>query len=132
AFADIPTSHSPAPDVPAAFFAEMDGLDPDVAGRFTAGESWGLLRSRLRRPRLPGIAVRDLAFAWLDTLGLSRPGWRWREPRVKNLMQAGRMIALCCGGDAGDLVRARAWAMACLERSRTAAVADGGQGSSGP
>jgi hypothetical protein len=118
AFADIPSSHSPPSAVPPAYLLEMEFTDLDFPGRLTSRDLARLLFRGAAGDRLPRIAGKDLAFAGLSTVGLGRFGGRWREPRLRDLLQAARALALLGGGDSERVARAQAAALTWLERWR--------------
>jgi hypothetical protein len=125
-FDDIPSSHSPASEVPRGYLTPLRHTDPIWLGRFTPGEVRALLPPWRRGTRLPPIEGRALAFAGLSMLGLARVGGRWREPQLRDRLQALRALALLGEGDIRPLVRARAQAVDRLARwGRAAAQADG-------
>ena len=109
AFADIPSSHSPRSDVPESYLETYRHADPTALGRFTLGEARDLLLSRWPRDgRLPSIDSKDVLFAGLSTLGLGRLGGGWREPRLRDHLQALRALALFQSFERQQAVRARA------------------------
>src|SRR5262245_34897648 len=112
--ADIPSSHSEPSEVSVAYSHSMEFSDPDLAGPFTGAELGLLLKSRLLPPRVPRVDLRDLAFVGGDTVGLSWPGGRWREPRIWNLLHTAGIARLFARGDVPTLLRARATAWASL------------------
>ena len=118
AFADIPSSHSRASDIPASYMRPMELSDPDFGGPFASAEIAVLLRSRLRPPHLPRFGGKDLLFAGSDTVGLSWPGGRWREPRMWDLVHTARIITLYGRDGMGAVAEARARARASLEEYR--------------
>ena len=117
--AGLPSSHSPAAEIPEAYRAAMAFADPDAPRRFTADELRRLIAARrggaaLRRPS------RDLAFAALSALGLGRTGGGWREERVRRLLFAHEASDRLGRGDAAELARARRDALDWLARRRHA------------
>jgi hypothetical protein len=113
--ADVPSSHSAPSEVPPIYLQAMPYVDPDRPGRLTFADVAGLLRGIGRGGPRP--EARDLAFAVLSGLGLGGLGGGWREPRLRDLLQARRARALCAGP--AGAVRARDGALAWLERWRT-------------
>ena len=125
-FDDIPSSHSQSSDVPSAYLRPMDYSDPDFAGPFTGAEFALLLRSRLRPPHVPRVSAKDLAFIGSDSLGLSWPGGRWREPRIWTMLHTARIVRLFGRGNVRPRVEARMTARASMEAlSRTLRGPDG-------
>ena len=127
-FVDIPTSHSPASDVPGAYLMPLQHTDPIWLGRFTSGEVRALLPRWPSGARRPPIEGKDLAFAGLSMLGLGRPGGGWREPHLRDRLQAIRALAFLDGGDIRPLVRARAEAIGRLARWGLAGAEPDGRG----
>jgi Glutamine amidotransferase domain len=117
-FADIPSSHSPLAAVPPAYLLEMEFTDPDFPGRFTCRDLSRLLFRGAAGVQLPRIVGKDLAFAGLSAAGLSWLGGQWREPRLRDRLQAARALALFGDGDRERVARVRAAALAWLERWR--------------
>ena len=113
-FADIPSSHSPVSEVPPAYLMPFQHTDPIWLGRFTLSDVCELLRRERPGARLPRIERKELAFAGLSMLGLARLGGSWREPRLRDRLQALRAFALFCRGDIQQIVRARARAVGWL------------------
>ena len=113
-FADIPSSHSHTSEIPSVYLEEMEFSDPDHPGRLTVGDvtrlSGGVLHG------VPQPDGRDMAFAFLSAFGLAGVRGRWREPRIRNLLQATHALALCRRADGARLARAQTKAMAWLER----------------
>jgi hypothetical protein len=123
ALAHIPSSHSPPTDVPPAYLAAMVFSDPDRPGRLTVRDVARLLAGAVAGgPRPSG---RDVAFSVLSALGLAGLGGRWREPRLRDLLQAGRGLRLFCRGDEAAVARARAWALTRLDQWSVARETDG-------
>jgi hypothetical protein len=121
-FADIPSSHSRASEVPPTYLMPLQHTDPTRLGRFTPTEiSELVLRWRPGARRLP-TDPKELAFAGLSMLGLARLGGSWREPRLRDGLQARRALALLCGSDIRPLMRARAQAVTRLDRWGVAAA----------
>jgi hypothetical protein len=127
-FVDIPTSHSPASDVPGAYLMPLQHTDPIWLGRFTSGEVRALLPRWPSGARRPPIEGKDLAYAGLSMLGLGRPGGGWREPHLRDRLQAIRALAFLDGGDIRPLVRARAEAIGRLARWGLAGAEPDGRG----
>ncbi len=117
AFADIPSSHSHASEIPSAYLEEMEFNDPDHPGRLTVRDVTRLAGGVLQGGPQPD--GRDLAFAFLSAFGLAGVGGSWREPRVRDLLQAARALALFRGAEGARLARARTEALAWLERWRS-------------
>jgi hypothetical protein len=113
ALADIPSSHSPASEVPSWYVEEMASGDPDHSGRLTVQDVTRLARGVLRGGPQPDY--RDVTFAVLSAFGLAGRRGRSREPRVRNLLQAAQALLLLCRAEESRLARARAEAMAWLE-----------------
>jgi hypothetical protein len=114
AFADIPSSHSPASEVPSAYIEGMVSRDHDAPGRLTFRDATRLARAlSLGGPRPDG---RDVLFAVLSALGVAGLTGRSREPRVRRLLQATRALTLFRRSDEAELVRTRVEALAWLDR----------------
>jgi Glutamine amidotransferase domain len=111
AFADIPSSHSPASEVPAAYLAPHRPADPIRVGRFTPDEVYDLLPRWRPGVRLPPTDPKDLVFAGLSMIGLARLDWSWREPRVRDTLQALRAFVRFRSSDLREVVIARAHAI---------------------
>jgi glutamine amidotransferase-like protein len=116
AFADIPSSHSPASEVPAAYLAPHQHADPLRVGRFTLDEVYDLLPRRRPGVHLPPVEPKDLVFAGLSMNGLACLGGSWREPRLRDRLQALRAFARFRSFDVREVVRARARAIRALAR----------------
>jgi hypothetical protein len=114
AFADIPSSHSPASEVPAAYLAPHRHADPLRLGRFTLDEVYDLLPRRRPGVRLPPTEPKDLVFAGLSMIGLARAGGGWREPQLRDRLQALRALTRFRSFDVRELVSARARAIRTL------------------
>jgi asparagine synthetase B (glutamine-hydrolysing) len=110
AFADIPSSHSPASEVPAAYLAPHLHADPIRLGRFTSRDVRDLLLPWRSGARLCSVDPRDLIFATLSMIGVDHLGGSWREPRLRDRLQALRAFDLLRGGDVRRVVAARALA----------------------
>ena len=122
-FEDIPTSHSPASEVPRGYLAPLRHIDPIWLGRFTPGETRALLLPRWRPgTRLPRLERRALAFAGLSMLGLAGWGGRWREPQLRDRLQALRGLALLGGANIRPALGARAQAAERLARWSSASA----------
>jgi hypothetical protein len=112
AFADIPSSHSPASEVPETYLEPYRHADPIALGRFTPREARDMLRPPWRSGvRLPSNDPKDVLFAGLSTLGLGRLGGSWREPRLRDRLQALRALALFRSFGLRRAVRVRAHAV---------------------
>ena len=98
AFADIPSSHSRPSEVPASYRLETSFPDPAFVGRFTRAEMALLFRAVGLRHRYPRAGWTDLAFACLSAAGLGRLGGSWREPGIRDLLQAFRAIDTLTAG----------------------------------
>ena len=92
----------------------LQHTDPIWLGRFTLSDVCELLPRWRPGARLPPIERKELAFAGLSMLGLARLGGSWREPHLRDRLQALRAFALFCRGDIQQLVRARAQAVSWL------------------
>jgi hypothetical protein len=114
AFADIPSSHSPASEVPSMYLDEMTFRDPDRPGRLTVRDVTRLACGVVQGGPQP--EGRDVAFAVLSALGVAGLSGRSREPRIRRLLQAARAVTLLRHGDEAALVRTRGTALAWLER----------------
>jgi asparagine synthetase B (glutamine-hydrolysing) len=121
-FSDIPSSHSPATDVPPAYLTPLRHTDPNFSGRFTVSEVADLLLQTRTAAYVPPPDPKDLAFAALSTVGLAGLGPSWREPHVRDTVQARRAIALFRSNDVGRVARVRAQAATWLARWAAAAV----------
>ena len=64
----------------------------------------------------PRPGHRDVAFAVLSALGLGELGGGWREPWIRDVLQAGRGLHLLRRGEESALVNARAEALGWLDR----------------
>jgi len=117
--AGLPSSHSPAAEIPEAYRAAMPFADPDAPRRFTAVEVRRLLAARRGAAAVRGPA-RDLFFAALSALGLGRIGGGWREERVRRLLFALEAADRLGRGDAAELGRARRDSLDWLARRRDA------------
>lgn len=117
AFADIPSSHSHASEIPSVYLEEMEFSDPDHPGRLTVRDVTRLARGVLQGGPQPD--GRDVAFAFLSAFGLAGAGGRWREPRVRDLLQAARALGLFRRAEETRLARARTEALAWLDRWRS-------------
>jgi hypothetical protein len=127
-FDDIPTSHSPASEVPRGYLTPLRHTDPIWLGRFTPGEIRALLPQWRPGARLPPLERRALAFAGVSMLGLAGWGGRWREPQLRDRLQALRGLALLGGADIRPLLRARAQAADRLVRWGLASTQADGRG----
>jgi hypothetical protein len=121
-FADIPSSHSPASEVPPGYLAPLRHTDPIRLGAFRPGEVGALLPRWRPGARLPPIDREALAFAGLSLLGLGGRRGRWREPALRDRLHSLRALALLGSGDVRPLVRARARAVERLARWGVAAT----------
>jgi len=116
AFADIPSSHSPLSEVPETYLEPYRHTDPVSLGGFTAEEARDLLSPSSRADvRLPSCDAKDLLFAGLSAVGLGRLGGSWREPGLRDRLQALRAFALFRRFDLRRAVRARSHAVRSLE-----------------
>jgi hypothetical protein len=113
-FADIPSSHSPAAEVPPVYLMPLQHTDPTRLGRFTLSEVFELLPRWRPGARLPPTDPKDLAFAGLSMLGLARLGGSWRGPHLRDRLHALRAFALFCSSDIRQPIRARAQAVSWL------------------
>jgi hypothetical protein len=116
-FRDLPSSHSPPAEVPAAYLTPADVADPDPGGRFTVGGLWPLLRRALMAARSPRMERNDLAFVVLSVIGLGTKIGAWREARIRDYLHAARTLG-AMGWRAGRWRRARAKALGWLARGR--------------
>ena len=114
AFADIPSSHSPVAEVPRAYLHARRFRDPDHPGRLTVPDVARLVHGAVVGGPRPGH--RDVAFAVLSALGLGELGGGWREPWIRDVLQAGRGLHLLRRGEESALVNARAEALGWLDR----------------
>jgi len=114
AFADIPSSHTSAQDVPARYVADVDVPDPDFSGGFTVPELGRLVRAARRYGGI-GAHGKYLASALLHAAGLGRLSPRWREPRIRELLQLGAAAATLGCASVTGLIRARDAAWSVLE-----------------
>jgi hypothetical protein len=110
AFADIPSSHSPASEVRGNYLVPLQNTVAARLGRFTLREAYELLPPWRRGPHLPRAAPEDLAFTALSTLGLARLGGGWREAHLRDRLHTLRAFALFGGGDIRRPLLARAQA----------------------
>ena len=113
-FSDIPSSHSPASEVPPAYLLPLQHSDPIRVGRFTLSEVCELLPRWRPGARLPPTDLKDRVFAGLSVLGLARLGGGWREPHLRDRLHALRAFALFCSSDVRRPIRARAQAVSWL------------------
>ena len=125
AFADLPSSHSEAAEVPARFRVATQVADPDAARRFGIGDVARILRAnRSAEPRAP---ARDALFAALSAIGLGPLGGGWREERLRRLLHALDTVDHLGRADAARLARTRsrslAWLARRLERPGRASIA---------
>lgn len=127
-FADIPSSHSPASEIPRAYLMPLQHTDPIRLGRFTPSDVGELLPRWRPGARLPPIERKELAFAGLSMLGLGRLGGSWREPHLRDRLQALRAFAFFGRGDIRQLVRARARAVSWLAQWGSAGAGLEGRG----
>jgi hypothetical protein len=114
AFADIPSSHSPASEVPTAYLVPHRHADPIRLGRFTMDDVYDLLQKWRPGVCLPPTDPKDLVFAGLSMIGLAGLGGRWREPRLRDRLQALRAFARFRSFDVPEVVSARAHAIRSL------------------
>jgi hypothetical protein len=114
---DLPSSHSPPADVPAAYLTPMDIADPGAAGRLTVEEVWHLLHRAGVAPRRPRMERNDLAFVVTNALGLRLKTGAWREVRIRDLLHGARTID-AMGWTAGRWMRARVKALDWLAGGR--------------
>jgi hypothetical protein len=117
ALADIPSSHSPVSEIPSWYLEEMASGDPDHPDRLTVREVTRLARGVFQGSPPPDY--RDVTFAVLSALGLARLRGRWREPRVRDLLQSARALALFRRPEEGQLTCARDDALGWLRRWRS-------------
>jgi len=106
----------------------LQHTDPIWLGRFTSEEVRALLPRWPSGARRPPIEGKDLAFAGLSMLGLGRPGGGWREPHLRDRLQAIRALTFLDGGDIRPLVRARAESVGRLARWGLAGAEPDGRG----
>jgi Glutamine amidotransferase domain len=122
AFADIPSSHSPASEVRWNYLMPLQHTDLARLGRFTLREACELLSRWRRGPHLPRAEPRDLAFTALSTLGLACLGGSWREPHLRDRLHTLRAFALFGDGDIRRPLLARAQAIRWLAQWGLAAA----------
>jgi glutamine amidotransferase-like protein len=107
AFADLPSSHSDAAEIPPRFRVAIDVADPESIRPFTAGSLRVLLRSALGRRSAPRATPSDVAFAMLSWMGVRRRGGEWREARLRDLGHTLNTIGWLGHADARELRRGR-------------------------
>jgi hypothetical protein len=96
--------------------------DPDHPGRFTVEDVARLTLCAMTGGPRPGR--RDVAFSMLSALGLGGLGGGWREPWLRDVLQAERGLGLLRRAEEAALARARTGALDWLERWSPPAGAD--------
>jgi Glutamine amidotransferase domain len=104
-FADLPSSHSSAAEIPARYVVEADIADPDEPRPFTPPDVLRLLGARIQRS-VPFVASKDVAVAALDAVRLGRLGGGWREARIRQTLYA-FAAADWLGRSGSELLRGR-------------------------
>ena len=133
-FADIPSSHTPFPSIPARYVSALDLEDGWCRDRFDGRDLALLVETAVRGERAP-LSIKDYAAVGLAALGLDRFARDWRAERLQAALFEARIRRFLIPAAPERLQLLRAWAETQVSRAgsfevqeQPAAIQDGFSG----
>lgn len=115
-FADIPSSHTPFPSIPARYVSALDLEDGWCRDRFGGRDLALLAETAVRGERAP-LGLKDYAAVGLAALGVDRFAGGWRAERLQMALFEARARRLLIRATPERLQRLRVWAGAQVLRA---------------